>query len=84
MAANKCSPEERKEFIPKTGPIVGSMLTIAGWLIFILFYAINWSRGFDLYQNVIVSIVSLGVAMLITCGVLLAYYRPNGELRSLN
>ena len=57
------------------------MLVVAGWLAFILVYAIYWSPGFDLFQNVIVSIVSLGTAGLLMCGDVLIWYRPNGILR---
>jgi hypothetical protein len=46
-------------------PIVGSMLDVIAWLLFILFYALFWSRGFSLFQNVIVTIVSLAIAVLL-------------------
>jgi uncharacterized iron-regulated membrane protein len=71
----------RREFVPKTGPIVGAMTAIGGWLTFILLYALYWSRSFDLYQSVIVTIASLGLAVLLICGLLLVWYRPNGKLR---
>ncbi len=38
--------------------IVGSILAFVVWLVFILFYALFWSTGFTLFQNVIVTVVS--------------------------
>jgi len=46
-------------------PIVGSIVGIIGWLVFILLYALYWSKGFNLFQNVIVTIVSLAIAGLL-------------------
>jgi len=34
------------------------MLGIAAWLVFILLYALYWSKGFSLFQNAIVTLVS--------------------------
>ncbi len=39
--------------------IVVSMVGYVVWLIFILFFALNWSRGYSLFQNVIVFLVSM-------------------------
>jgi high-affinity Fe2+/Pb2+ permease len=50
-------------------PIVVSILAIVGWLVFILLYALYWSNGFSVFQNIIVTIVSLViVALLIGLG----------------
>lgn len=38
--------------------IVLSILAFIVWLVFILFYALFWSTGFTLFQNIIVTIVS--------------------------
>ncbi len=38
--------------------IVGSILAFVVWLVFILFYALFWSTGFTLFQNIIVTVVS--------------------------
>gem|GEM_PF-2153164 len=46
-------------------PIIFSILGVIAWLVFILFYALYWSRGFSLFQNVIVTIVSLAIAGLL-------------------
>lgn len=42
-----------------------SILAFIVWLVFILFYALFWSTGFTLFQNIIVTIVSF----LVTGGV---------------
>jgi hypothetical protein len=47
------------------GPIVVSILAIIAWLVFILLYALYWSNGFSLFQNVIVTIVSLVIMGLL-------------------
>ena len=50
--------------VRKSGPIwlmVASMLGVLVWLVFILIYALYWSGGFSLFQNVVVFIVSVGI-----------------------
>ena len=76
--------KNKDEFVPQTGPIVGAMSVISGWLVFILAYALYWSKGFDLFQNVIVTIVSLAIAGLLMGGVMMIWYRVSGELRRKN
>ena len=63
------------------GPVIASILGIVAWLIFILIYALYWSKNFDLFQNVIVTIVSLSVTALLIGAMWLVWYRPTGELR---
>ena len=46
-------------------PIVSTFVGVIAWLLFILFYALFWSRGYSLFQNVIVTIVSLAIAGLL-------------------
>jgi hypothetical protein len=46
-------------------PIVFSIFGVIAWLVFILFYALYWSRGLSLFQNVIVTIVSLAIVGLL-------------------
>ena len=60
---------------------MGSLSVIVGWLAFILVYALYWSKGFDLFQNAIVTVVSLATAGMLVCGVMLVWYRVDGELR---
>jgi len=46
-------------------PIVLSFLAVVAWLVFILLFALYWSTGFSLFQDVIVTIVSLLVMGLL-------------------
>jgi hypothetical protein len=45
--------------------IVVSMLAVIAWLFFILVYALYWSNNYNLFQNIIVTIVSLGIMGLV-------------------
>jgi hypothetical protein len=47
------------------GPIVATLLAVIGWLVFILIYALYWSNGFFLFQNIIVTIVTLVIMGLL-------------------
>ncbi len=76
-------PSDEK-FEVRTGPIVGSIFVIIGWLVFILLYALYWSKSFDLFQNIIVTIVTLAIAGLLVGAVWMIWYRPTGELRRKN
>lgn len=75
--------EKRSEtdFEPRMGSIIGSILGIVAWLVFILLYSLYWSSGFDLFQNVIVTMVSLVVTGLLIGAMWLIWYHPTGELR---
>jgi hypothetical protein len=64
------------------GPVIGSIFFVIGWLVFILLYALYWSKGFDLFQNIIVTIVTLAIDGLLVGAMWLIWYRPTGELRS--
>ena len=50
--------------MPPFGAIVGSILGVIAWLVFILLYALYWSKGFSLFQNIIVTIVSITIDCL--------------------
>lgn len=43
------------------GGIVLTLLAMIAWLLFILFYALFWSSGYTLFQNIVVVIVTLGI-----------------------
>lgn len=47
------------------GPIVLSILAAIVWLVFILLFALFWSNGFTLFQNIIVTLVSLAITGLV-------------------
>jgi hypothetical protein len=68
------TPDETKEGGPwypdweHTRPIGGIVLTMVAiivWLLFILFYALYWSSGYDLFQNIIVTVVTLGITAVV-------------------
>jgi magnesium-transporting ATPase (P-type) len=46
-------------------PIVFSILGVIAWLVFILLYALYWSKRFSLFQNIILTIVSLAIMGLL-------------------
>lgn len=46
-------------------PIVGSIVAILAWAVFILLYALFWSHRFSLFQDIIVTIVSLLIVGLL-------------------
>jgi hypothetical protein len=58
------SPFDWKGRMP-FAPIVVSFLAVVVWLVFILLFALYWSTGFNLFQDVIVTIVSLLVMGLL-------------------
>lgn len=37
------------------------MVAIIVWLVFILFYALYWSGSYNLFQNIVVTVVTLGI-----------------------
>ena len=46
-------------------PVVASIVAILAWAVFILIYALYWSSGFNLFQNFIVTVVSLLITGLL-------------------
>ena len=59
------TPQPPWKYEGSIAPIVFSILGVIVWLVFILLYALYWSKGFSLFQNVIVTIVSLAIAGLL-------------------
>jgi hypothetical protein len=53
------------EHAKPTTPIILSIVIAIVWLVFILFYALFWSNSFSLFQNIVVTIVSLAIAALV-------------------
>ncbi|HME19220.1 MAG TPA: hypothetical protein VKF15_05780 [Nitrososphaerales archaeon] len=47
------------------GPIVVTFLAVIGWLVFILLYALFWSGPYSLFQNAIVTLVTLVIMGLV-------------------
>ncbi|HYA78489.1 MAG TPA: hypothetical protein VEF91_07205 [Verrucomicrobiae bacterium] len=46
-------------------PIVVSMVGVLMWLMFILFFALYWSKSYSLFQNIVVFVVSLCITGLL-------------------
>jgi cation transporter-like permease len=59
------SQQRKKEIKPPFGAIVGSILGLVAWLVFILAYALFWSRSYTLFQNFIVTVASLLIVGLL-------------------
>ena len=72
---------ERWKFGPPLGPIVGTIVALIGWLVFIVFYALFWSKGFDLFQNVIVTVASLMIVALLIALMWIVWLRMRGPMR---
>lgn len=64
-----------RRFGPPFGAIVGTILAIIGWLVFIIFYALFWSKYFDTFQNVILTLASLFIVALVIGLVWLVWIR---------
>lgn len=62
-------------------PVILSIVGIIGWLVFILVYALFWSGGFSLFQNIVVTIVSLAITGLLIGLMWLVWFHPTGEPR---
>jgi hypothetical protein len=72
MLNRKYQPIENQSAPPmetrKSGPIglvVASMVGFLVWLVFILVFALYWSEAFNLFQNIVVFIVSLCITGLL-------------------
>jgi len=63
-------------------PIIGCILGVVAWLFFILVYALYWSSGFSLFQNVVVTIVSLMITGLVIGLIWLVFFDFSGRPRT--
>ena len=43
------------------GGIVLTLVAVIAWLVFILLYALFWSGNYNLFQNIVVTVVTLGI-----------------------
>ncbi len=64
-----------------TAPIVLSITGVIAWLVFILIYALDWSGGYSLFQNIIVTVVSFLVAGLVIALMWMPWFHLTGERR---
>ena len=62
-------------------PIIVSIVGVIGWLVFILLYALFWSKGFNLFQNVVVTVVSLAITAMLIGLMWVVWLFPRGNLR---
>ena len=62
-------------------PVALSIVGVIAWLVFILIYALYWSSGFSLFQNIIVTVVSFLLAGLVIALMWMPWFRLNGERR---
>ena len=60
-------------------PIVVTIICMIGWLVFILLYALFWSKSYDLFQNIIVTLVTLAIAGLFVALVWILWIRSFGR-----
>jgi uncharacterized membrane protein len=63
-------------------PIIASILGVVAWLALILVYALDWSRSYDLFQNVIVTVVSLIITVLVIGLIWLVFFDISGRPRT--
>jgi len=66
--------------VPVT-PIALSIIGVIAWLVFILLYALYWSSGYSLFQNIIVTIVSFLIAGLVIGLMWMPWFHLSGERR---
>ena len=62
-------------------PIALSIVGVIAWLVFILLYALYWSSGYSLFQNIIVTIVSFLIAGLAIGLMWMPWLHLSGERR---
>ena len=55
-------PHQRSSFLI---PIIISIFGVLAWLFFILFFALFWSKGYNLFQDIVVFIASVGIMGLL-------------------
>lgn len=72
--------EQSKSYGPPTGLILASIVVVVAWLIFILVYALEWSRSYSLFQNLIVTIVTFTIAGLLI-GAMWIVFGPREYMR---
>jgi len=64
-----------------TTPIALSIIGVIAWLVFIVVYALDWSSGYSLFQNIIVTMVSFLIAGLLIGLMWMPWFHISGERR---
>ncbi len=72
--------KQAKRYEGPLAPVVASILGVMAWCIFIMFFALYWSVGFNLFQNLIVTVVSLIITGL-AIGLMWVILGPKGAWR---
>lgn len=52
----------------KSNPLsltLASIIAFLAWLVFILLFAVFWSNGFNLFQDIVILIASLGIVVVL-------------------
>jgi hypothetical protein len=62
---NETAPTTEMQKSLPIGLIVASMVGLLVWLVFILLFALYWSESFNLFQNIVVFVVSLCITGLL-------------------
>jgi hypothetical protein len=65
--------QTKGSYQPSVGLIIGSIVAVMAWLVFILIYALDWSKGYSLFQNLIVTVVSFAIVGLVIGALWLAF-----------
>jgi len=50
---------------PPIAMVVASILGVVAWALFILVYTLLWSSKYSLFQNIVVSLITLVIAALL-------------------
>lgn len=74
------TPEKESEskFEPPLGAILASIIGIVAWLVFIVLYALDFSKNYDFFQNAIVTIASLLITGLAIGAMWIVWFRMSG------
>ena len=64
-AENGEQQHRRRDGSTPFAPILATMAGVIVWLVFILFYALDWSKNYSLFQNIVVFIVSVCVTGIV-------------------
>ena len=46
-------------------PIIASIVGVLAWLVFILLFALDWSKGYNLFQDIVVLIATLFITGIV-------------------
>ncbi len=79
----KSNPGKGTRYEGPVAPVAASIVLMIGWAVFILLYAIYLSTEMTIFQNLIVTLVSLLIAGLLV-GLIWVVYGPKDYWRGAN